>query len=332
MMLLIGAGAVGSVLATYLGAAGREPLRLYARDKDRAALEAVPALRVDDVDGHTLCTAPRPALAPDLDLAGIDYLLLCVKYAALEKLLDQLPPIPPSCTVVSTLNGIEPLRLLRRRLPQARILPMTIMYNAQLLGPLHGQLTTRPIVIIGGDDARLAAAFAGSGLRVQHARGEAAVWGKLLINLANAVCALTHTTFKDLFTQPDLRRAYVAVLDEAVGLLESVGIPYQLPMPLPYRGYRWMLLNGGPLPWWIAQLRNGVRAGSYPSMVADVEQGRVTEVEQLNGEIVRQGAAHGRPTPVARRIVALVEDLKGTKPPAYLTPEQLRQQLDSAAG
>jgi 2-dehydropantoate 2-reductase len=327
MILLVGAGAVGSVLATYLAAAGREPLQLYARAKDRAALDAAPALRVDAPDGRTLLTAPRPVLATTLDLAGVDYLLICVKFGALEKLLDELPPIPPTCTVVSTLNGIEPLRLLKRRLPQARVLPMTIMYNAQLLGPLHGQLTTKPIVVIGGDDARLAAAFTGSGLRVMRAQGEAAVWGKLLINLANAVCALTHTTFKDLFTDRDLRRVYVAVLDEAVGLLERAGIPYQLPMPIPYRVYRWMLLRAGPLPWWIAQLKNGVREGSYPSMVADVEQGRRTEVAQLNGEIARLGAERGSATPVAAKIVEWIGALEGRVPPPYLTPAQLRGQL-----
>lgn len=328
MILLVGAGAVGSILATYLAAAGREPLRLYVRDKDRAAMEATPQLRVDNVDGHNLLSAPRPPLCGSLDLTGVDYLVICVKFSALEKLLDELPTVPASCTVVSTLNGIEPLRVLRRRLPQARIAPMTIMYNGQLLGPLHGQITTRPIVIIGSDDARLLKCLDGSGMKVQRATGEAAAWGKLLINLANAVCAITHSDFKDLFTLPELRRIYVKVLDEAVGLLESAGIAYQLPMPLPYKAYRWSLLKAGRLPWWIAQIKNGVRAGSYPSMVADVEQGRVTEVAQLNGEIVRLGAERGVATPVAGRIVTQVQSMHGRAPPPYLTPAQLLELLE----
>jgi len=43
---------------------------------------------------------------------------------------------------------------------------------------------------------------------VKTAAGDESVWGKLLINLANAICALTRTTFKDLFLDPDLRRVY----------------------------------------------------------------------------------------------------------------------------
>src|SRR5262245_17639879 len=134
MILLVGAGAVGTILATYLAAAGREPLSLYVRDKDKAALDAAPQLQVDDVDGGTLLTAPRPGFTSSLSLDQVDYLVICVKFGALENLLNQLPPVPPGCTIVSTLNGIEPLRVLRRRLPEARIAPMSVMYNGQLLG------------------------------------------------------------------------------------------------------------------------------------------------------------------------------------------------------
>ena len=184
----------------------------------------------------------------------------------------------------------------------------------------------KPLVIY-GPDAELARVLKGTGLQVQEARDESAVWGKLLINLANALCALTHASFEHLLRQPDMRRLFAAVLDEAVGVLDKAGIAYQLPMPIPYRRYRLLLLHGGPVTWWVARLRNGVRPGSYPSMVADVEQGRVTEVDQLNGEVVRLGQAHGLPTPVASRIVALVQAMNGQRPPRYLSAADLRREL-----
>ena len=331
MILLVGAGAVGTILAAHIAAGRREPLRIYARAKDLPGMSAAPALRVDTVSAaQPLLVADKPQLTDSLDLAGVDYLFICVKYSGLQKLLDELPVIPPSCTLVSTLNGIAPLRLIRQRLPQARVLPMTIMYNGQLLGPLHAQITTKPIVVASGDDARLLGCFGGSGMKVQRASGDAAVWGKLLINLANAIGAITHTTFKDLFTHPDLRAVYVTVLDEAVGLLERAGIPYKLPMPIPYPVYRWMLLNGGPVPWWIAKIKNGLREGSYASMVADVDQGRQTEVAQLNGEVARLGTEKNIPTPVSDRIVELVEKMAGKAPPSYLSPGELEQQLSLA--
>ena len=329
MILVVGAGAVGTVLAAHLCAAAREPVRLYARAKDRSAWQTTSGLRVESPSGAMRIAVPLPQLVGTLDVAAVDYLFICVKFAALDALLDDLPPdgaFPAGCTIVSTLNGVEHLRVLRRRLPTARVVSMSVMFNAQLLGPLHARLTTKPIVVIGGDDRRLSACF-GTALPVQAAPGDAAVWGKLLINLANAVCVITHTTFKDLFTSRELRRIYVGVLDEAIGLLERLGIAYRLPMPVSYRTYRRLLLDGGPLTWWIARIKNGVSDQSYPSMVADIEQGRTTEVRQLNGEIVRLGSEHGVPTPVAAAVVRLVEAMEGAPPTRYLTPAQLLRQL-----
>ncbi|MEQ1440303.1 2-dehydropantoate 2-reductase N-terminal domain-containing protein [Fontimonas sp. SYSU GA230001] len=327
MILVVGAGAVGTILSAYLMAAKREPLKLYVRDKD-AALQTAQDIRVEHVgSAYPPIVAPKPVLTRSLALDDIDYLLICVKFPQLDALLTQIGEVPARCTLVSTLNGVGALRHIRERFPSARVVPLTVMFNGQLLEPLHAQITTRPQILIGSDDRRLLSAFGDSGMKVAQVSGESAAWGKLLINLANAICALTHTTFKDLLTQPDLRAIYVAVLDEAVALLEHARIDYHLPMPIPYGVYRALLAGRTPLPWWFAKLRNGLQAGSYPSMVADVEAGRRTEIGQLNGEIVCMGLEHRRPTPVNAKIVSLVQKIEGIARPPYLTPAELRARL-----
>lgn len=337
MILTIGAGAVGTVL---LGALGRHPaadLALYARPKDRAAFEAAPGVRVEDAQGRPVFTAPRPRLVDRLDLQGVDHLLLCVKHGALAPLLEQLPQpsaFPPGCTVVCTLNGVDALRMLRRQLPGVRILPMTIMFNAQWRSPLQAQLATKPALVLGGTgDAALAAAFQGSGMAVARARGDEAVWGKLLINLANAICAVTHATIQDLLTVPALREACAASIEEALAVLRAAGIAFEWPMPIPPSAYLALLRRGGPVTWWLARARNGVREGSYPSMVADIDQRRTTEVLLLNGEIARLGEATGVPTPVASRLVSMVQALEhspAAQPPRPLPPEALAAALRPA--
>ena len=322
MILIVGAGAVGTILATHLAAAGRE-VRLYARAKDVARFDAVAQVRTDFPDARPPLQAARPALVTTLDLQGVQALVIGVKFPDLGALVAQLPdPIPAGCTLVSTLNGHAPLRLLRERRPGARVVPMSVMMNGQLLGPLHARLATRAEIVLGDADPALLACFTGSGMIVKAASGDEAVWGKLLINLANAICALTRTTFKDLFLDPDLRRVYVDVLDEATGALDAAGLPWKLPLVLPYGAYRWALLHGGPLPWWFAKYRNGVREGAYPSMVSDVEAGKPTEVEQLNGEIVQLGRLSGFPTPVNAGLVEMIE--AGAM---RISPKQLRTRL-----
>lgn len=326
MILIVGGGAVGTILATYLMAA-RRPVTLLIRPRDSAAYAAARELRTDAIAGSPLVAA-KPAVTAALDLSGIDYLFVCVKFPALDGLLAQLPAaLPQGLTLVSTLNGVAGTRRIRERFPHARVAAMSVMFNGQLLAPLHAQITTRPQALIGSEDARLLSLFDGSGMQVKRARGEAAAWGKLLINLANAICALTHTTFKDLLTQPDLRAIFGAVLDEAVSAIEAAGIDYELPMPVPYRIYRKLLAHGGPIPWWFAKARNGLQEGAYPSMVADIEQGRMTEIGQLNGEIVRVGQEHGIPTPRNAAIVELVRRIEGRKPAPRLTPSELRARL-----
>ena len=326
MILIVGAGAVGTILATHLAAAGRD-VGLYARPKDVTRFGPIEQVRTDfpaDSNRPAL-TAPRPTLVTALDLVGVEAVVIGVKFPDLDALLAQLPdPIPPTCTLVSTLNGVAPLRVIRAARPAARVVPMSVIMNGQLLAPLHARLATRAEIVLGDPDPTLIARFESTGVIVKTAHGEEAVWGKLLINLANAICALTRTTFKDLFLDPHLRRVYVAVLDETTGVLDAARIAWKMPLVLPYGVYRWALLHGGPLPWWFAKYRNGVREGAYPSMVADVENGRVTEVEQLNGEVVRLGRETGFPTPANAALVSLIG--QGSTP-AKLTSAQLRRSI-----
>ena len=326
-ILVIGAGAVGTTLAAYLTAAG-QTVGIVGRDLSK--FKNVQILTVDRISGAPALTAHKPELSAAIDLAGVAYVFLCVKYAALEQVLLQLPStLPSGLTLVSTLNGVSALPLLQRRYPTGQVANMTVMFNAQLVSPLHSQMTTKPQIVIDSADARLLGLFRHSGMEVKRTSGQAVAWGKLLFNLANAVCALTHTTAKDLLTVPDLRAIYAAVLDEAVGVLEHAGLCYRLPAPLPYTLFRQLLLHGGPLPWWIGRLRNGLQAGSYPSMVADIEAGRPTEVNQLNGEIVRLGSTLALPTPINARIVELVHSIEGALPPRYMSPSSLRALLGS---
>jgi 2-dehydropantoate 2-reductase len=327
MILVVGPGAVGTILATFLSAAGRS-VRLLVREKYLQQYEATQALLIEGSNGRPLLTAPRPDLTTALDVTGVEYLILCVKYADLDDVLAQLPrPLPATVTLVSTLNGVEAMRRIRARFPAQPSACMTIMFNGQLLSPLHAGITTRPEVIIGSTDERLLALFDGTPMKVRTAHGDSAAWGKLLINLGNAIGALTHATFKDLLTVRDLRAVYAAVLDEAVVTLRRARIDFELPIPIPPERYRLLLLRGGSLPWWSARIRSGLQPGSYPSMVADVEAGRRTEVAQLNGEIVAVAGRCSLPAPINAAIVTLVESVEGQRPPRYMKPAELRARL-----
>ncbi len=325
--LIIGAGAVGTVIAAYLLQAGR-PVSFYLREKDLTAYQGKQELRLDRASGAASMVTPAPMLVTDLTLRDVENVFICVKHPALAGVIASLPhPLPAGVRLISCLNGVGIAQHLRTAFPGANVANLTIMFNAQLPQALHAQITTRAEVYLASEDAVLFDLFTGSGMTVRKAAGEAAAWGKLLINLNNAICAITHTTFKDMLLKKDMTAAFVRVLDESVAVLERAGIPYTLVLPISYPAYRRLLLYGGPLPWWFARIRNGLTAASYPSMVSDIERGRPTEIEQLNGEIVRLGQKIGMPTPVNAKVIELIRAIEGRPPERYLTPRELRLAL-----
>lgn len=324
MLTLVGAGAVGVTLATYLSAAG-QAVRLYTRERDRSAFEAVHQLQLERPRGAAL-TAARPPLTPLLFDASSTGVVIATKFTALASLLPLLRTAPDGLPIITTLNGVQALSVLRRELPAQPVTALTIMFNAQLDGPLHARLTTKPAVIVSGGNTALYDTLCATGLAVRRSAGDQAPWGKLLINLANALGALTQSTFRDLLSEPNLRAVFTAVLDEAVDRIEAAKIAYKLPMPLPYRGYRALLKHGGGLTWQLARVANGLDDGAYPSMVSDVRAGRTTEVQQLNGEIMRLGEQLGWPAPLNAQLVTMVEALDRSAP-QRLTPAELRRAL-----
>lgn len=325
--LIIGAGAIGTVFAGYLIAA-RQPLRVAERAENIDAIARQEHLQIDRITGRPPLRVPKPTLSTDSIPREGDTVFICVKHRDLQQLMDSWPEqLPNGVTLIPCLNGIGASRELQLRFPGTHIVTLTIMFNAQLLEPLHARVTARPQILLNTDNKHLLGLFGNSGVDVRRADGTAAAWGKLLINLANGICALTNTTFKDLLTQPLLSHSFVALLDEATGILDKAGIDYQLPVALPYPVYRLFLMHGGPLPWWVGKLRNNMSSGSYPSMVADVRRGHTTEVRQLNGEITHLAASLGTQAPRNQLIVELIEQRHGQTQHDFLSPSELNALL-----
>lgn len=324
---VIGAGAVGTVLATHLVRAGHT-VRLSIREADLPGMQGVRHLRVDRVTGGPPITVDKPALATGIDLEGIDAAFICVKHPDLRSVLDGLgTAIPAGCSLIPCQNGVGAAQRIRQRFPDTEPVAATVMFNAQTLQPLHARVTTEPTLLLRSADPALLSLFDGSGLRVRRVRGEGAAWGKLLLNLANAICALTHSTFHDVVSNADLKACFLAALDEAVTVLQAASAPYRLPASMPYPVFRLLLESAPALALRASAFHRTASSHAYPSMVADMMLARPTEIDQLNGEIVRLGELSNTPTPVNSCLVAMIREREGRQPAEFLAPAELRQSL-----
>lgn len=148
-------------------------------------------------------------------------------------------------------------------------------------------------------------------------------WGKLLINLNNAVNALSGRTLQDELKRRDYRRVFAAAMREGLELLKRAEIepatvgpisPKTLPRIIDSPDW---LFNRFFLKRW------KIDARARSSMADDLAAGRKTEIDYLNGELVTLGERLQRPTPVNRAILELVRKAEGGAPP--LAPKALRK-------
>lgn len=329
MHLIIGAGAVGTVLAGCLLNAG-EQVTLVIPQGRLGWYKQASRLKVDNHLHQPRYRFPPPKITEIGDstaLEGVTHIYLATKYSGLNDALSWLAsqPLPDELQIISCLNGVSDKHQAANQLGRS-IEHMTVMFNARRDAALEAALTTKEIIQVENPQSQLGKVFAAGGAIVQ--KGSASgMWGKLLINLNNSICAICNASFQEMFTNAELRAIYIAVLDEAIPLLNKHQIIFTLPMPLSWRQFRWLLNNASWALSFAAKHLNGLTTESVPSMVADMRARRVTEVNHLNGEFVRLASAIDESAPLNQLIIDIVTALETGDSYRPISPSELKHAL-----
>jgi 2-dehydropantoate 2-reductase len=179
-----------------------------------------------------------------------------------------------------------------------------------------------------GAEAPLAAALRQAGFEVEcRADVLEVAWGKLLVNLGNALNALTGLPLREQLAQRAYRVLYSRAIAEGVAALRRAGIRPSLPMPLPPGLVPFLLRLPDVLFLRLARSMVQIDPHARSSMWEDLERGRTTEIDQLNGQVVRLATAHGLRAPVNEAIVALVREAEAAQrgSPQLRGPELTRR-------
>jgi 2-dehydropantoate 2-reductase len=308
---VLGAGSVGCFVGGAWAAAGLA-VALIGRERLRADI-GEHGLTLTDFTGWRAHLAPgevRFMVKPDA-LAEADLILLCVKSNDTEKAAKQIGRHGrKGAIVVSLQNGVSNVETLRKAIGRRfEIAQGMVPFNIAWLG--HGRFHKGVAGDLVVQDLPATRAFAGAvgggPARLTLAENmEAIAWGKLLINLNNAVNALSGLPLLDQLRKRDYRRVVAAAMIEALDLLKAAGIaPAKIgPVPpslLPHvLGAPDFLFNS----LFLRAQRIDSRARS--SMADDLAARRPTEIDHLNGEVVRLAERLGREAPVNAAITALV--------------------------
>ncbi len=299
---IIGAGALGSVIGGSLAEAGNDVLLV---NRNHAHVDAI------NRDGLTIRTegkdravAIRAAIPAEVGEPADLVIVLVKSFHTAEAVREATGLVGPNTTVLSLQNGLGHEDILIGLVGRDRVIAGKTYVGGVMFGPGHviagvdGKET-----IIGELDGRIsprieriAATFEAAGMKLVVSRNiMGAMWDKLLVNIATgALSGITRLAYGGLYAVPELEVTAMAAVAEAIAVAKASGIELETLHPHD----AWVKAGSGLPPEFKA------------SMLQSLEKGSVTEVDFINGAVVRAGAKAGVPTPVNATLVACLKGIE----------------------
>ncbi|MFV3073909.1 2-dehydropantoate 2-reductase [Niveispirillum fermenti] len=330
-ILIAGAGSVGTYAGGCLAHAGR-PITLLGRPSLMDRITAG-GLHVSDLEGRHHHIAAGPGLRPETDPAAamrdaglILVTVKCADTAAMGRLIAD--HAPSDTTVISLQNGVGNAALLAEPLGHDRVVAGMVPFNIVQLADGRFHRGTDGAVMVAAGHAGLRAELDVPGLPVvESADMDSVLWGKLLINLNNALNALSGLPLAEQLGLRPWRLLLAEQQREALRALAAAGIrPARLgplrPGLLPH-----VLRLPDPLFRLLARRMLSIDPLARSSMWEDLERRRPTEIDRLQGAIVALAGRHSLSAPVNARVRDLVRQAEaaGTGSPG-LPPDAVGAQ------
>jgi 2-dehydropantoate 2-reductase len=315
-IVVAGAGSIGCYVGGCLALAGRRvTLLLRPILADDIALHG---LRISDGDG---LEAVLPASAfelssdPQFALAAAQVLLVTVKSGGTAEMAGLIAQYaPPDAIAVSLQNGIGNMETLAAQLGTARrivagMVPFNVVQVRNQGQAPHFHRGTNGTMRIASGTAGLRDLLNVAGAPVEeHRNMTAALWGKLILNLNNALNALAGMPLVEELADRRWRLLLAAQIDEALSVLRVTGIRPGAVEGVP----PWAIPFSLRLPDWlfrlVARRMLAIDRQARSSMWEDLLRGRVTEVDYLQGAILTLAKRIGAATPMTERIVRLIRE------------------------
>lgn len=331
-VVIFGAGSIGCYVGGRLLSAGAD-VTMIGRPKMQTVFTANP-LRVTDYEGfgadHDLGSSSYVTSAESA--AEADLVLVTVKSAATREAGETLAPyVKPGVPVVSLQNGISNAAQLQEAMPDANVVAGMVPFNVLQQAPGHFHQGTEGH-LMAADNAALEAAvpwFRMAGLPLElRSDIKSVMWSKLLLNLNNPVNALSGVPLLEELSQRDYRLVLAMAQKETLQLLKQAGIPTVKLTGLPTRLIPVLMSSPNWVFTRVAKQMLTIDPVARSSMWEDLQAGRPTEVDWINGEVVKLAESLGTRAPVNQKLVELMHQQEQN--PRAWDPESLLQALKQA--
>lgn len=299
---ILGAGALGSTFGAMLAQAGHETWLVnrpgeHIEAVKRRGLRVVEADLEREVHLHASCAAA--------EVGTVDVLVVLVKsFSTRAAIASALPMVAASTVVLSLQNGLGHEDILAEVVGRERVVAGKTYVGGVMLAPGHIRSGVQgKQTFIGELDGslservqRIAEVFTAAGLATTVSRNiVGTMWDKLLINVATgALTGITSLTYGQLYREPLLRETALAAVAEAIAVAGAAGVRLSLQSPQA----AWNLAS------------EGLPASFKTSLLQSLEKGSVTEIDFINGAVVRLGQRHGVATPINSTLVACIKGIE----------------------
>ena len=301
-IVVMGAGALGAYFGYFLQQAGND-VTMVARGAHLHALQAH-GITIRTPDGELKATVK--ATAVPADAGNADLVFLATKAYSNEEAIEAIRPlVNDHCPVMTIQNGVEGVHDLAKAFGPAHVLPASVAIGCGIVEPgvIYGPAKPAKITLGEMDGtmseriAAIQATFQAAGIPVDlHGDPKTFLWQKLVyVAPRSVILALGRTEMAFFPETPGAIDLFDGLVREyvAVGRAEGAKLDDSLVDTLV----------GGARGGSSGPARN---RGQYPSLQQDAEARKWLEVEEMIGSVVRLGAAHGIPTPLASTLSVLL--------------------------
>ena len=299
---ILGAGALGCAIGATLTEGGHETW-LIDRSPEHVDAMRRDGLRVDDASGSRQVRV-RATTQP-ADVGAADVVVVLVKSFHTEAAIRGAHAlVGPDTVVLSLQNGLGHEDILADAVGRERVLAGKTYVGGVLRGAGHIESgVIGKYTYIGELDGRItprvqaiADAFNTAGLATTVSDNiVGTMWDKLLVNVATgALTGVTGLTYGQLYDEPLLKATALAAVAEAIAAASAAGVTLSMTDP----NEAWTLAA------------EGLPAAFKTSMLQSLEKGSITEIDFINGSVVRWGERYGVPTPVNATLVACIKGIE----------------------
>ncbi|AYV55631.1 2-dehydropantoate 2-reductase [Leptospira kmetyi] len=340
---VLGSGSIG----TYIGCrllAGGNPVLLYGRERIQNELKTFGA-KITDFTNKEILLAPGsiPFSTSLSDVLSADVFLVTVKSKDTKDLAQELRGILEKRQklhsvsrsipiVISFQNGVRNAEVLKEGLKDlpVEVLAGMVPFNVVSKGSGHFHRGTSGNLVIEHSKSSkdLAGIFNRAGLPTNtHKNIGGILWGKLIFNLNNSLNALSGLTLKTEISKPGYRKILSKLMRESLEILRLAEIrPVRSGKMIPSLAP--IILNLPDFLFFkIASNMVKIDPQARSSMWEDLVQKRPTEIDSLNGEVIKLADVMGHPAPLNREIVRLIKEAESKPEILNLSPEELARRM-----